>query len=509
MRIFDIEKPTCLRTDWSTRGVGYFLLQKHCSCDSQLPDCCEGGWQTTLAGSRFLSDAEKRYAAIEGEALAVAWSLEQTKYFTQGCNNLLVVTDHKPLTKIFGDRTLDEITNTRLFRFKQRTLLWKFRIEYLPGKTNHAADAASRYPSPTTVISVVHSVNSEEDRIIAAIQSDFERSITISWSCVSEETRRDPALCKLKRALNEGFSSRDPDIAPYARYIDSLYVDDDVILYNDRIVVPSSLRKRVLEALHAAHQGVSYMKARAQAIVFWPHMTYDIERIRNECAECNRNAPSQARESAQPINPPSTPFEQVYADYFQFGGHHYLVIGDRLSGWSEIYATPARSHNSGARGLIKCLRSFFSTYGVPEQLSSDGGPEFKSSTTREFLERWGINHRVSSAYCPWSNGRAEVAVKSAKRLLRANVSPTGSINNDRFLKAMLQLRNTPDPDCSFSPAEIVFGKPLRDVFSFTNRGNKYFYSAIRSGWRNTWSLKEKALRKFLDGWSSMTNTSRI
>jgi len=75
------------------------------------------------AGSRLISATEQRYAPIEGEALAVAWGLEQTKYFTQGCDNSLVVTDHKPLTKIFGDRTLNEISNTRLFRLQQRTLL--------------------------------------------------------------------------------------------------------------------------------------------------------------------------------------------------------------------------------------------------------------------------------------------------------------------------------------------------------------------------------------------------
>ena len=42
--------------------------------------------------------------------------MEQTKYFTHGCDNFVVVPDHKPLIKIFGDRTLNEITNTRLFR---------------------------------------------------------------------------------------------------------------------------------------------------------------------------------------------------------------------------------------------------------------------------------------------------------------------------------------------------------------------------------------------------------
>ena len=115
VEIFDLARPTCLRPDWSARGIGYFLLQKHCQCSSDKPNCCPNGWRITLAGSRFLSGAETRYAAVEGEALAIAWGLEQTRYFTQGCQDLLVVTGHKPLTKIFGNRTLDEISNTRLF----------------------------------------------------------------------------------------------------------------------------------------------------------------------------------------------------------------------------------------------------------------------------------------------------------------------------------------------------------------------------------------------------------
>ena len=86
VEIFDPTRRTCLRPDWSNRGIGYFLLQKHCACPSTLPDCCFNGWRVTLAGSHFLSSAEQRYAQIEGEALAVAWGLEQTKYFTQGCD---------------------------------------------------------------------------------------------------------------------------------------------------------------------------------------------------------------------------------------------------------------------------------------------------------------------------------------------------------------------------------------------------------------------------------------
>jgi len=93
-------------TDWSKTGIGFWLLQKHCGCPRSSPGCCKDGWRITLAGSRFLTKSEKNYAPIEGEALAVAWSLEQTRFFTMGCDNLLVVVDHKPLVKILGDRGL-------------------------------------------------------------------------------------------------------------------------------------------------------------------------------------------------------------------------------------------------------------------------------------------------------------------------------------------------------------------------------------------------------------------
>ena len=128
VQIFHPKCKTCLSPDWSKTGIGYWLCQKYCNCNSDKPDCCEDGWKITLAGSRFLKSAEQRYAPVEGEALAIAWSLEDTKFFTLGCDNLIIATDHNPLTKIFGGRSLDEISNTHIFRLKQRTLMWRFKI---------------------------------------------------------------------------------------------------------------------------------------------------------------------------------------------------------------------------------------------------------------------------------------------------------------------------------------------------------------------------------------------
>ena len=57
-------------------------------------------------------------------------------------DNLVVVTNHKPLTKIFGDGILDKISN---FQLKQCTLMWHFDITHLPGLTNTAADIALQH----------------------------------------------------------------------------------------------------------------------------------------------------------------------------------------------------------------------------------------------------------------------------------------------------------------------------------------------------------------------------
>ena len=128
------------------------------------------------------------------------------------------------------------------------------------------------------------------------------------------------------------------------------------------------------------------MHNRAQQIAFWPGITQDIEAIRANCQSCNRNSPSQPSLPQEASDPPTNPFEKIFADVFQFAGNNFLVVGDRLSGWLEIFSIPRGTSQAGSRGLIKCLRVLFSRFGVPEEISSDGGPEFTSSATKEFLK---------------------------------------------------------------------------------------------------------------------------
>ena len=105
----------------------------------------------------------------------------------------------------------------------------------------------------------------------------------------------------------------------------------------------------------------------------------------------------------------------------------------------------------------------FVTFGIPEELTSDGGPQFTAGKTQEFLKLWGVHHRLTSVANLHGNCRAEVAVKTVKRMLMDNTGPTGSLDVDQFQRAMLVYRNTIEPETRPPPpALILFGRPIRD-----------------------------------------------
>ena len=533
VQIFDKTKPTCLATDFSKSGIGFWLFQKHCTCLDEEPFCCRTGWKITLVGSRFTHPAESRYAPIEGEALTVADALDKCRYFVLGCDNLTIAVDHKPLLKVFTNRSLEDIGNSRLQNLKEKTLRYRFRMIHIPGAKHKAADGVSRYPiAPSELTLLPDDITSSSDnhvdtgvlspsflhgiRNVATDTDGIEHSLinaatsslhgaalqAITWDRVRTATASDSNMNSFREAIEcgmPGFRHELPaPIREYYQYKDELYAIDGVILYKDRIVVPPSLRDEVLSALHAAHQGTSSMISRAEVSVFWPTINSAIQQLRATCNQCNRMAPSQPSAPPMPLISPDYPFQCLCADYFQYKGTSYLVVVDRYSNWPIVERSA-----KGSSGLISCLRRIFVTFGIPDELASDGGPEFTSTATRQFLADWGVHHRLSSVAFPHSNCRAEVGVKTVKRLITDNRAPNGDLDTDAFQRAMLQYRNTPDRDTKISPAISVFGRPIRDFIPIPP--GKY---QPHNTWQETLASREEALRnrhmREVEKWSEHT-----
>ena len=129
---------------------------------------------------------------------------------------------------------------------------------------------------------------------------------------------------------------------------------------------------------------------------------------------------------------------------------------DRLSGWPYVTACP---RPASADHLTRQLRLLFAQTGVPVVLRSDGGPQFASGTLRRFLLRWDVRHEMSSPHYPRSNGHAEAAVKTVKKIVLA-ASARGRLDEEQLDRGLLELRNTPRED-GRSPAQVLFGHPLR------------------------------------------------
>ena len=224
-----------------------------------------------------------------------------------------------------------------------------------------------------------------------------------------------------------------------------------------KILIPQPLRAEVLECLHATHQGVNGISANAHQLLFWPGLDAHIRQTRAQCRSCNRISPSQPKEPLAEPSLPELPFQHTMVDLCDIRGHTYLIFTDRYTGWVEAALMP----DANAK-VCSQLRAWLCTYGVLEEQSSDGGPPFQSQEYVQFLSNCCIRHRLSSAYYAQSNGGAEVAVKTAKRILLDNTDSAGRLDYHQTARAFLMHRNTPIQDLGLSPAMMLFGHSIKD-----------------------------------------------
>ena len=312
----------------------------------------------------------------------------------------------------------------------------------------------------------------------------------ITWEKLSEAAHDSPIYKSLHSLISSG-APEDKDLWPddlkvYYQHRHAIVPVGKVLLLHDRPLIPVSLRQDVLDHLHGAHSGVTSMHARAANSFYWPSMKADLTRQRAECTSCVKHAPSNPSSPPESYSHPLYPFHSICSDFFTVEGVNYLAIVDRYSGWLSLFNLP----KDDSRSVIKIFRTYFSTWGIPVNLTTDGASVYVSQEMEDFLLRYGVSHRVSSAYYPRGNKRSEVAVKSAKRLVLDNLGRNGSLDTDRMARALLMHRNQTDPVSGLSPAEVIFGRQLRDHLPF--KPEKF---QPRAEWRMEADQREKTYMK--------------
>ena len=176
------------------------------------------------------------------------------------------------------------------------------------------------------------------------------------------------------------------------------------------------------------------------------------------CKLCLDHKNHQPKEPLKPWPVPKRPWEIVGTDLFQFEEADYLLTVDSYSGWFEIN----KLHSTKAKPVIDRLKVHFSRFGIPDLVISDSGSQFHSKEFKEFAQTWGFQHKESSPNFHSSNGLAEKAVQSAKRLLKKSKQE----GSDYYLN-LLNWRNIPRDNVLGSQAQRNLSRRTRTQVPIT------------------------------------------
>ena len=118
---------------------------------------------------------------------------------------------------------------------------------------------------------------------------DMLNSLPVTASHIKTATGRDPVLSRVHTFVLKGWQhTTDASLQPYYQRQYQLSVQDGCILWGSRVVIPTSLRQRVLSELHEGHPGISCMKSLACSFVWWPGMDKDPTTTVNSCDACQQ-----------------------------------------------------------------------------------------------------------------------------------------------------------------------------------------------------------------------------
>lgn len=409
--------PIRLTVDGSGQGLGAVLSQRYDNEEHPL-----------AFSSRTLTKAEENYAQIEREAAALIFGVKKFHLYLYG-RKWILVNDNRPLLAIFGPK-------------KGILSNYSYDVEWVPSNKN-IADWLSRAPIPHT--------KSENDDLDPALHYIFEDNV-------------DLPLIKVANYVRSGWPQNtvENDLQPYFKRREELHVEKDILLWGYRVIVPSTLQKRVLRDLHASHMGICKTKSLARSYVWWPQIEDEIEDAIKNCAPCNANKDNPPKSTLIPWEWPTTPWRRIHIDYLgPIAGRYFLVLVDSHSKWPSAFQTRSMS----ASTTITILRREFANFGIPDILVSDNYSSFSSDEFQSFLSKNGVKFRSGAAFFPKSNGAAENSVKTVKRALKVAISEASPEKLELALQQfLLDYRNTPHATTGISPAQALIGRNLRNRF---------------------------------------------
>lgn len=434
---FDSKKKIVLQCDASQSGLGCCLFQQDNQNVLKLVACA----------SRTMNDTELNYSQTEKELLSIYFAVKKFHRYIYG-SDVDVQTDHKPIVSIMS-KSICKIGSPRLKRLRLKLLMYNLNVYYVPGKLLHFADMLSRNFLNVTendeeMLQMVHSIT-------VHLPMSPERKLNFQT-----ETKNDPMLSSIKEYYLNGWpeESKIPKVCKELYKLkDDIYFESDIAFYENKIIVPKTLRNYVLNLIHEGHAGICKCIRKARQLFYWPGLTKDINDFVLKCRTCEKFRAANKHDNLLPHSIPSRRYAKVGTDILDFSGKYYLVIIDYFSHWLEILPLSDKTSTS----VINAFQEAFTRFGYPEEVIADNNP-FNSFECRKYYKDKDITLTTSSPHYPRSNGMAEKAVHISKTILKKACE-----DRKDYRDYVLNYNNTPLSSLNVSPSQILNSRRVRTL----------------------------------------------
>ena len=258
-------------------------------------------------------------------------------------------------------------TPPRLQRMLLRLQPYDLELVYKPGREVTLADDLSR-------INPEKQPTMEFDKTIHGIYMSPSKLRQLQ-----EETEASRSLKVLKEVILTGWPEDVKEIPKEVHHYyscrDSLTVEDGLIMKGERIFILKPMQQKVLQSLHADHQGTTKTQIKVRRCVYWDGLSKAIDQMVSSCQACNELQNAQQKEPLLQHEVPHHPWEAVGTDLFHFEGDEYITVIDY---WSKFPVVRKIRGGCTSSTIVRITKNVFSEQGIPLKIVSDNGPQFFS-----------------------------------------------------------------------------------------------------------------------------------
>ena len=404
--------------------------------------------------SRSLNEAERNYPTHDKEMLAIVDCLKKWEAELTG-TRFEILTDHAPLQHWKTQKDLSD----RQIRWNELLSRFDMDIRYIPGISNSAADALSRYPYVQQNIAVP--IKEEYIDELSTFELDDKVLNSIREHCPSDNLF--------------GPVIESPDQYPLYDIVDGL------IYFEGRLAIPSNDRgtRNTLMELHhdkSNHFGQTKTIKSITRELYWPGVAADVETYIKSCTSCAQNKSSTQRPAGllHPMPIPTKRFEEIAMDFVgplpkSHGYDTMLVITDRLTNYVKI--EPCKSTNTAVEIADIVYRSWCRQFGLPNAITCDRDKLFTSKFWKELFKKLDVQLRMSTAFHPETDGSSERSNKTIIESLRHYVNTRQTDWTDHLVHVELAMNNSTNATTGKTPTELLYGTTIRQFPSLTKESD--------------------------------------